>query len=44
MRIKLERRDELIKLAKEYKEKGYSSTEALIKAERDLEKQDDNFI
>jgi len=37
MRIKLERREELIKLAKEYKEKGYSSTEALIKAERDLE-------
>jgi hypothetical protein len=37
MRIKLERREELIKLAKEYKKQGYSSSEALINAERYLE-------
>ncbi len=36
-RLKRERREKLIKLAKEYKKQGYSSSESIIKAERDLE-------
>ncbi|WP_024622124.1 hypothetical protein [Metaclostridioides mangenotii] len=40
-RLKRERREKLIKQAKEYKKQGYSSTEAIIKAERDLEGEND---